>query len=318
MSKLFICSLSEFYTGGKLRPLLRMCFASLMMYFNTYKDKYGEFSPLVQKILHAASTCGLKEPQVIDISNRMLNGYQFLNREEDSIDKKLDRIISLLESSEHPRANVPDNQIFQRGADLSEEKLNTIINLLRDRVEINIQDTPMQDRKMASRDKTDCNTNQSSDFADSVGPTKNAFELMMHQRKDSCPIQKSSSNQKLKDILIHIAVTQRLKTYSLKSAKCEFIDAKNVSHYNRVMDFVDIHKDLYAAELEELKKARPGSTAEGADESTITAAIRIEKAVISKILEGQGLKEEGTRADGTFLGLSKRLREIEKTKSRNE
>ena len=42
MSKLFICSLSEFYTGGKLRPLLRMCFASLMMYFNTYKDKYGE------------------------------------------------------------------------------------------------------------------------------------------------------------------------------------------------------------------------------------------------------------------------------------
>ena len=42
MSKIFICSLSEFYTGGKLRPLLRMCFASLMMYFNTYKDKYGE------------------------------------------------------------------------------------------------------------------------------------------------------------------------------------------------------------------------------------------------------------------------------------
>ena len=104
----------------------------------------------------------------------------------------------------------------------------------------------------------------------------------------------------------------------MKSAKCEFIDAKNVSHYNRVMDFVDIHKDLYAAELEELKKARPGSTAEGADESTIIAAVRIEKAVISKILVGQGLKEEGTRADGTFLGLSKRLREIEKTKSRNE
>lgn len=305
MSNLFFTTIPEFETRGRLRPLLRKCFSMLIMYFNTYKNKYnGEYSRLVQAILTTATKCGTNECKIIELSTTLYNEFRRRNKEESTTGEKLDKVISLLEASERPQSSIFSSENDMKKQDSNEEKLNSILSLLRENLSFRNDDQKIH--------FNDVNMSLDEHSDDRLSPSEkvsvNAFTHMMQSQKDPRHILTTSKGQRLKDILIHISENGYLRTYGLKHSDASFIDRKNTCHYEMVLNFVEEKKGLYLPELEVLQNQTTTTT----KESIITASKIIEDKVIGRILELQGLNRSETRATGSYLGLAKRLREMKK------
>lgn len=318
LGQLVITVLPEFQVGGKLRPFLRVCVASIILHFNNYKAKYGEDTLLVKKVISAAMKTNLTVDSVIDLSQKLSSMFTSKNASQLSPtptchDKHIDALRSELSSVKGELVTVKaelcsvnaklDTLLKQNVPSPSLDPTpQTPKNSLTNKVYELRSSTPQ--KNSAPKAKVGSPQKISATKAN-VGSS--VVQQMMRASASKTSVD-TSSGITIADILINIAERGCLKRMSLNSCSCTLIpsQSKNKKKYERVMVYIDSKKDNFKQQLDILKD-NPGQKQVG------QAALDIQTIVMNTIRQEEGDEKKGNKVKPFYLGVSSRISDLQKT-----